>query len=95
MGIGWPEVSHISILGCILPPMKWGSLWPRTGRYGICTDYGHAFLKSQCPSLPFYITIPLMQMRYHGDWLARSFAYFHSRPFTAPHETGYFVAPHL
>ena len=44
MGIGRPEVSHISILGPILPPMKRGSFCPRTSHYGICTDMGNTFL---------------------------------------------------
>ena len=67
MGIGSPEVSHIPILGPILPPMKRGSFWPRTSQYGICTDLGNTFLNSPCPLLPFDITIPLVQARYHGD----------------------------
>ena len=32
------NLSHISILGPILPPMKRGSLWTRTGNYCFCTD---------------------------------------------------------
>ena len=68
MGIGRPEVSHISILGPILPPIKRGSLWHRTCKYGICTDYRNTFLNSPFPELPSSITIALVQMRYHGDW---------------------------
>ena len=37
MGIGRAEFSHISIRGPI-PPMKRGSLWPRSGKYCKCTD---------------------------------------------------------
>ena len=33
-----------------------------------------------------------MQTRYHGDRYPRSYANFHSRPYTAPHKTGYFSA---
>ena len=77
MGIGRAEVSHITILGPILTPMKRGTLLPRSGKYGICTDKDNTFLE---------------QTRYHGDWLGRSFAYFHSVPYTTPHETGYVVS---
>ena len=46
MGTGRPEISHISILGSMLTPMKRGSLRSRTGNYGICTDYCISFLSS-------------------------------------------------
>ena len=49
MGIGRAEVSHISILGPILPPMKRGNLLPRSGKYDVCTDLGNTFLDSPCP----------------------------------------------
>ena len=38
MGIGRLEVSHISIVDPILPPIARGNLQPRTGKNGICTD---------------------------------------------------------
>ena len=41
MGIGRAELSHISILYPILPPMKRDTLLPRSGKYGICTDLGN------------------------------------------------------
>ena len=68
MGIGRAELSHISILGPILRPMKRGTLLPRSGKYGICTDLGNTFLDCPCPYLPFDITIALVQTLYHGDW---------------------------
>ena len=68
MGIGRAEVSHISILGPILPCMKQGILLPRSGKYGVCTDMGNTFLDSPCPWLPFDITITLVQTPYHVDW---------------------------
>ena len=43
MGIGRAEVSHISILGPILPPMKRGNLLPGSGKYDVCTDMGNTF----------------------------------------------------
>ena len=43
------EVSHISILGPILCDMKRGTLLPRSGKYGICTDSGNTLLDSPCP----------------------------------------------
>ena len=49
MGIGWAEISHISILGPILSPMKRGTLLPHSGKYGVCTDVGNTFLESPCP----------------------------------------------
>ena len=67
MEIGRAEISHISILGPILPPMKRGSLLPRSGKYGVCTDFGNTFLDSPCPQLPFDITIALVKTRYQGD----------------------------
>ena len=68
MGIGRAEISHISILGPILPPMKRGTLLPRIGNYGICTDYDNTSLDFPCPYLPVGVTIALVQTRYHGDW---------------------------
>ena len=68
MRIGRPKIPHISILDPILPTMKQSTLWPRTGKYGIHTDLVNTFLNSQCPYLPFDITIALVQMRYHEDW---------------------------
>ena len=38
MCIGRAEVSHISILGPILPPIKRDTLFSRSGMYGILTD---------------------------------------------------------
>ena len=49
MGIGKPDVSHISILGPMLTPIKRCSLQPRTGKYGFCTDYSITFLSSCLP----------------------------------------------
>ena len=49
MGIGRVEVSHTSILGPILHPMKRGSLLPRSGKYGVCTDQDAIILYSPCP----------------------------------------------
>ena len=49
MGIGRAEISHISILGLLLPPMKRGNLLPRSGEYGVCTELGNTFLDSPCP----------------------------------------------
>ena len=63
MGIGRDEVSHVSILGPILPPMKLGILLPRSGKYGVCTDMGNTFLDSPCPWLSFDITIALVPTR--------------------------------
>ena len=41
MGIGRPEISHISILGPILTPMKRGTLRPCTGKYGFGNRLEH------------------------------------------------------
>ena len=49
MGIGRVEVSHTSILGPILQPMKRGNFLTRSGKYGVCTDLGNTFLDSPCP----------------------------------------------
>ena len=68
MGIGKAEVSQISIRYPILPPMKRGSLLPRSGKYGICTDYENTYLDFPYPYLPVDVTIALVQTRYHGDW---------------------------
>ena len=70
MGICRAEISHISIQGPILPPMKRGTFLPRSSKYGVCTDLGNTFLDSPCPKLPFHITIALVQTPYHGDFAA-------------------------
>ena len=41
MVISGPEVSHISILGPILPPMKRGSLQSYTGKYRYSGELRH------------------------------------------------------
>ena len=68
MGIGRAAVSHISVLGSILPPKKRGTFLPRSGKYDVCTDLGNTFLDSSCPHLPFDVTIALVQTPYYGDW---------------------------
>ena len=49
MGIGRAEVSQIYILVPILPPMKLGTMLPRSGKNGVCTDLGNTVLDSPCP----------------------------------------------
>ena len=49
MVIGRREILHISIMDHIVSPMTRGGLRPRTGEYGICTDYGNTFLNSPFP----------------------------------------------
>ena len=46
MEIGRHKISHISLLGPILSPMKWSTLRPSTCRYVFCTDESNAFLSS-------------------------------------------------
>ena len=88
IAIGSPEISEICIVGPILRYMNAGNLNPRRGLYPFCTNPTIIFLFSASLKLPIDINIVLVQTRYHGDRMPRSFGNLHCRPYLAIHECG-------